>query len=116
MAVALGGLIEEQVVDTRDQVPVLGDIPHLGFLFRRQSTGRQRSELVVMIRPYIFNTPSEAALRSQCVVGHQSLHPSGPDPHGSMNTFLPCEVIRSDPECASRARLLRLHNVVPSFY
>ena len=116
MAVALGGLIEEQVVDTRDQIPVLGDIPHLGFLFRRQSTGRQRSELIVMIRPYIFNTPAEAAERSQCVVGQQMLHPNGPNPQGSMNTYAPCEVIRPAPECASRARLLRLHNVVPAIY
>ena len=116
MAVALGGLIEEQVIDTRDQIPVLGDIPKIGFLFRRQSTGRQRSELIVMIRPYIFNTPAEAAERSQCVVAEHSLHPNGPDPHGSMNTYQPCEVVRPDPECADRACLLRIHNVVPAIY
>lgn len=116
MAVALGGLIEEQVTDTRDQIPILGDIPKIGFLFRRQATGRQRSELIVMVRPYIFNTPAEAAQRSQCVVSENSLHPSGPDPVGSMNTYLPCEVIRPDPECTDRACLLRLHNVVPAIY
>lgn len=116
MAVALGGLIEEEVTDTRDQIPVLGDIPKIGFLFRRQATGRQRSELILMIRPYIFNTPAEGAMRSQCLVGEHSLHPNGPDPQGTMNTYLPCEVIRPDPECANRACLLRLHNVVPAIY
>ena len=116
MAVALGGLIEEQVLDTRDQIPILGDIPKLGFLFRRQSTQRQRSELIVMIRPYIFNTPAEAAQRSQCVVAEHSLHPNGPNPHGSMHTFQPCEVVRPDPECAERANRLRMHNVVPAIY
>ncbi|MEO1530139.1 MAG: hypothetical protein AAFX06_32470 [Planctomycetota bacterium] len=116
MAVALGGLIEEQVVDTRDQLPLLGDIPKIGFLFRRQSTGRQRSELIVMIRPYIFNTPAEAAERGQCVVAEHSLHPNGSDPRGTMNTYTPCEVVRPDPECADRAKLLRLHNVVPAIY
>lgn len=116
MAVALGGLIEEQVVDTRDQVPILGDIPKIGFLFRRQVTGRQRSELIVMIRPYVFNTPAEAAQRSQCAVSQHSLHPSGPDPQGTLNTYLPCEVIRPDPECAQRRCLLRMHNVVPTVY
>ncbi|MEL6105970.1 MAG: hypothetical protein AAFU85_08035 [Planctomycetota bacterium] len=116
MAVALGGLIEESVVDRRDQIPVLGDIPHLGFLFRRQSTFRVRSELIVMIRPYIFNTPDDGACRSQGVVDQLSLHPNGSDPHGTMNTHLPCEVVRPDPECADRAKSLRLHNVVPAIY
>ena len=116
MAVALGGLIEEQVLDTRDQIPFLGDIPKLGFLFRRQGTGRQRSELIVMIRPYVFNTPAEAAERSQCFVAEHSLHPNGPDPKGTMNTYLPCEVVRPAPECAKRASLLQMHNVIPSIY
>lgn len=40
MAVALGGLIEEGVVDIRSGVPVLGKLPGLGFFFRRQATGR----------------------------------------------------------------------------
>lgn len=116
MAVALGGLIEEQVVDSRDQLPILGDIPKIGFLFRRQSTARQRSELIVMIRPYVFNTPAEAAERGQCIVAEHSLHPNGPDPRGSMHTYEPCEVVRPDPECADRAKLLRMHNVVPAIY
>ncbi len=116
MAVALGGLIEDQVSDTRDQIPFLGDIPKLGFLFRRQGTGRQRSELIVMIRPYVFNTPAEAAERSQCFVAEHSLHPNGADPRGTMNTYLPCEVVRPAPECAKRASLLQMHNVIPAIY
>lgn len=116
MAVALGGLIEEQVLDTRDQIPILGNLPKIGFLFRRQVTGRQRSELIVMIRPYIFNTPAEAAEQARCVVDQHSLHPKAPDAVGTMNTYLPCEVIRPDPECADRRCLLRFHNVVPAVY
>ncbi|MEM1070608.1 MAG: hypothetical protein AAGI63_17020 [Planctomycetota bacterium] len=116
MAVALGGLIEETILDRRDQIPIIGDIPKVGFLFRRQGTFRLRSELIVMIRPYIFNTPDEAACRSQGVVDQLTLHPNGSDPHGTLNTYLPCEVIRADPECADRAKCLRLHNVVPAIY
>lgn len=115
MAVALGGLIEEQLIDTRDQVPILGDIPGIGFLFRRQVTGRQRSELIVMIRPYVFQTASEGSV-SQCVVGNHSLHPIGPDPQGTMNSYLPCEVIRPDPECKERAQCIRLHSIYPAVY
>ena len=116
MAVALGGMIEEQLIDTRDQVPILGDLPGLGFLFRRQATGRQRSELIVMIRPYVFQTAAEGASGSQCIVGDHSLHPSGSDPRGTMNSYRPCEVIRPDPECNERAQCIRLHSIHPAIY
>lgn len=116
MAVALGGLIEEQMNDTRDQIPVLGDIPGVGFLFRRQATNRQRSELVVVIRPYVFNTPSESAASSNHLLEELSLHPHQTESTGTMNTFLPCEVIRPDPECCQRASLFKLHNVTPAVY
>ena len=33
-----------------------------------------------------------------------------------MHTYLPCEVIRPDPECDRRANLFRLHNVCPANY
>lgn len=111
MAVALGGLIEESVSDSRDQIPVLGDIPGLGILFRRQASHRTRSELVVVIRPYVFNTPSETAATSEMMLGELSTHPNSPGAAGTMNTFMPCEVVRSDAECVQRAELFRFHNV-----
>jgi len=113
MAVAMGGLIEEQVNDARDQIPILGELPGIGFLFRRQSTNRIRTELVVVIRPYVFNTPSESAAASNELLNEFSLHPSRDGSESTMNTFLPCEVVRADPECCQRANLFRLHNVVP---
>jgi general secretion pathway protein D len=111
MAVALGGLIEENVSDSRDQIPILGDIPGIGFLFRRQATNRSRSELVVMIRPYVFNTPSESAATSQLMLSELSTHPNSPDAAGTMDTYLPCKVVRSDAECVERAKRLQFHNV-----
>lgn len=111
MAVALGGLIEETISDGRDQVPVLGNIPGIGFLFRRQESYKSRSELVVVIRPYVFNTPCEAAATSQAVLGELSLHPNSPDAIGGINTYLPCKVIRPDPQCQQRAKLFRFHSL-----
>lgn len=113
MAVAMGGLIEEQVNDSRDQIPILGELPGVGFLFRRQSTNRIRTELVVVIRPYVFNTPSESAAASHELLNELSLHPTRDGSASTMNTFLPWEVVRADPECCQRANLFRLHNVVP---
>lgn len=116
MAVVLGGLVEEEVQDNRDAIPVLGRIPGLGILFRRQATGRSRSELVIVIRPYVFNTPAESAATSHQLLSEFSLHPNSPDVMGTMNTYLPCEVIKADPECCERANLFRLHNVTPAVY
>ena len=113
-AVALGGLIEESVRDNHDQVPWVGDIPVLGNVLSRQSKGKQRSELIVMIRPYIFSTPGEASTRTQGVLSNRTLHPNGPDPHGTIDTFLPCQVVRPEHECANRAKLIEFHNVLPS--
>ncbi len=109
MAVALGGLIEESVNDARDQVPVLGNIPGLGLLFRRQAQSRSRSELVVIVRPYVFNTPTESAATSEFMLGELSTHPNSPNATGTMN-LMPCKVTRSDAECSKRAKLFQLHN------
>lgn len=110
MAVALGGLIEENVSDARDQVPVLGNIPGLGMLFRRQASNRSRSELVVIVRPYVFNTPSESAATSELLLGELSTHPASPAAAGKKTLALPCRVTRSDAECVQRAKLFHLHN------
>ncbi len=109
MAVALGGMIEESVSDARDQVPVLGNIPGLGLLFRRQASNRSRSELVVIVRPYVFNTPTESAATSEFMLSELSTHPNSPNATGTMNLKLPCKVTRSDAECSQRAKLFRLN-------
>ncbi len=59
MAIAVGGLIEDDKVDKREQVPLLGDIPGLGILFRRQEKSKTRNELVVIIRPHVMSTPAD---------------------------------------------------------
>ncbi|MEM9347606.1 MAG: hypothetical protein AAGB26_13410 [Planctomycetota bacterium] len=75
---AFGGLIEETETDTREQLPVLGDLPMLGFLFRRESSLISRSELVVMVRPYVMSTPVEGDAISQNLLESLSIHPYRP--------------------------------------
>lgn len=48
---ALGGIFQRKNSNTADRVPLLGDIPWLGHLFRHEGTDRQRRELVVFITP-----------------------------------------------------------------
>lgn len=52
--IALGGLMEDNTSDTRNKVPVLGDIPLLGALFRSKDTSRTKRNLMVFIRPVIL--------------------------------------------------------------
>ncbi len=52
--IALGGLIKDDIRKVVRKVPLLGDIPLLGFLFRSTSTSRQKSNLMVFLRPTIL--------------------------------------------------------------
>jgi type II secretory pathway component GspD/PulD (secretin) len=58
--VFIGGLIQDTKLKQRDIVPFLGDIPVLGVLFGRTSRGIGKSELVVLITPYIVGTELKA--------------------------------------------------------
>jgi general secretion pathway protein D len=50
----IGGLIREDEVENRTQVPFLGDIPLLGRLFRSHSVSKTKSNLMVFIQPTIL--------------------------------------------------------------
>jgi general secretion pathway protein D len=59
--VVLGGLIQDQMTDGEDRVPLLGDIPVLGQLFRYSSRKRTKTNLMVFLRPMIVRTAADAA-------------------------------------------------------
>ena len=52
--IILGGLIQESETKTANKVPILGDIPLLGRLFRNKSTSLVKSELIIFITPHVF--------------------------------------------------------------
>ncbi|NWC63548.1 type IV pilus secretin PilQ [Cedecea sp. P7760] len=54
---ALGGIFQQQNNRTLDSVPVLGNIPLIGQLFRYDGKKRQRRELVVFITPRLIALP-----------------------------------------------------------
>jgi general secretion pathway protein D len=57
----LGGLIADEVSDTESKVPLLGDIPVIGFLFRTQNTTKSKQNLMVFLRPTILRDHKDAA-------------------------------------------------------
>jgi len=52
--VVLGGIYETELRDTINKVPVLGDIPGLGYLFRSHSNVNNNAELLIFVTPKIL--------------------------------------------------------------
>ncbi len=52
--IVLGGLIEDTYNTTKSKVPLLGDIPYLGALFRSESRERKKTNLMVFLRPVVM--------------------------------------------------------------
>ncbi|WP_338518881.1 secretin N-terminal domain-containing protein [Alteromonas gracilis] len=59
-SVLIGGLIRANEGEGEVGVPVLGKLPLLGKLFRGDNMEQRRTELVIMIIPYILSSPDEA--------------------------------------------------------
>ncbi|RLJ60743.1 general secretion pathway protein D [Litoreibacter meonggei] len=58
--IALGGLIQESQNKTKSKVPLAGDIPLLGNLFKRKGDKVAKTELLVLITPRVIRNGSEA--------------------------------------------------------
>jgi general secretion pathway protein D len=56
----LGGLIEDKYTDSRSKVPLLGDIPFLGALFRNENRTKTRTNLMVFLRPVVMRDADTA--------------------------------------------------------
>ncbi len=52
--VVIGGLISDDTKNNDSKVPLLGDIPFLGNLFKTQSKTRDKTNLMVFLRPYVL--------------------------------------------------------------
>jgi len=59
--VILGGIISDNTSRSIKKVPVLGDLPLLGNLFRRSTVTSKKSELLVFLTPKVVRTPEEAS-------------------------------------------------------
>jgi len=120
LTLALGGLIEEGVLDTREEVPVVGKIPVLGFFFRRQQTGRFRREVILVIRPFVLSTPQESEGISKRVTEALAQHPKADElfpkpgtPLGQFGTYEKHEALRPNPPKNRLETIFRFHSVKP---
>lgn len=58
--IVLGGLIQDSMQDGVDKVPVLGDIPLLGHLFKSEKRKRMKTNLMVFLRPHVLRDTASA--------------------------------------------------------
>jgi general secretion pathway protein D len=56
----IGGLIRDNVNTTTSKVPLLGDIPLLGWLFKYQTTKIEKTNLMIFLTPYIIHNEYDA--------------------------------------------------------
>jgi general secretion pathway protein D len=59
--IAIGGLISNDKSSSESKIPLLGDIPVLGNLFKFSTHAQQKSELLIFLTPHIIQAPSQLA-------------------------------------------------------
>jgi general secretion pathway protein D len=57
--VLIGGLMSDRTSETVQKVPILGDIPILGFFFRHTKTNHQKTNIIIALTPHVIAEPSD---------------------------------------------------------
>jgi general secretion pathway protein D len=89
----LGGLMKDEDTENTKKVPVLGDIPIVGWLFKSKSSEKKKTNLVVFITPKIVRNPAQnAAIVDEKInerIDFIRQNMGGQDPHGKFIDALP---------------------------
>lgn len=59
--VVMAGLIGEHDIEEAAKVPILGDVPVVGFLFRSKTTSREKTEILIFVEATVLNSEPEVA-------------------------------------------------------
>ena len=73
--VVIGGLMEDNKTDTVRKIPLLGDIPVLGFLFRRTIKTKTKTELLIFLTPHVVMGPDDLQERTTIEHNKTELEP-----------------------------------------
>jgi general secretion pathway protein D len=83
--IVLGGLIGDDTTEGESKVPLLGDIPFIGNLFKYQSKTRKKTNLMVFLRPVVIRSADQSQslsldrydyLRTQTTTGGEVILPN----------------------------------------
>jgi general secretion pathway protein D len=97
--IVLGGLMKDTVTESEDRVPVLGAIPGLGNLFKSRSGSRQKTNLLVFLRPRILR--DQNATEAASVSKYDEIRDQEGSLHRGKITLLPEERQPSIPSLPS---------------
>jgi general secretion pathway protein D len=87
--IVLGGLMKDTVTESEDRVPVLGAIPVLGNLFKSRSGSRQKTNLLVFLRPRILR--DQNATEAASAAKYNEIREQESSLHKGTITLLPGE-------------------------
>ena len=65
----IAGLIQEDIIQSESKIPVLGDIPVFGSLFRSYNQNNRQTEVIIMLRPHIIDKSTKDSNNSSTTEG-----------------------------------------------
>jgi type IV pilus assembly protein PilQ len=83
---AIGGLLQDQTSKGTTKVPLLGDIPILGYLFQEHLNSRTKRNLLIFVTPTIISQQFGTGLEDQITGLKESNRDEYADPHGWRNS------------------------------
>lgn len=75
--IVIGGLVEDVLRESEQKVPVLGDLPVLGNLFKRTITDKAKKELLIFLTPHVAMADEELAAISEAEKSRNTLTQQG---------------------------------------
>ncbi len=85
--IVIGGLISTEVKDLDSKVPILGDIPLLGYAFKRKQKSHAKTELLIFLTPRVVQNPGDLAQASASEREKMNLAPKS-FPNGELESFI----------------------------
>ncbi|MSU57229.1 MAG: hypothetical protein EXS35_03440 [Pedosphaera sp.] len=75
--VVIGGMMQSQKISSESKVPILGDIPLLGMLFKHKVTSNGKTELLIFMTPHIIRDPRDLAAVTDSERSKSQITPKG---------------------------------------
>ena len=96
--VIIGGLMATQKTLTESKIPLLGDIPWLGALFKRKQTSDRKTELMIFLTPHIVPAAAQLARLTSQERGNSGLKPKAISAEEMDRFFDALPITESQPE------------------
>lgn len=111
----LGGLIDDNHTESNSKVPVLGDVPIVGNLFRYRNSSKKKTNLMVFLHPVILRDPDQGTLYTNdkySYIREQQIAAREQD--ASLLTTLPAPILKPQPEVKKQGTILNITPETPT--